>query len=611
MTDRVGQQIGNYRLIRLLGKGGFAEVYLGEHKELGTQAAIKILQTALLKEETEKFRREARTIANLIYPHIIRVFDYGVEGSTPFMVMDYASGGTLKDRHTTGVQLPLPTVASYVKQVAEGLQYAHDKKIIHRDIKPANLLVGRHNEILLSDFGIAVIAHSTQHLSVLPPLLHTKIPTIPPDVEQVVLKSLAKDPNQRFATVRDFAQALEQAGQRDQTTSPTTPFEGSSVLLPLQQSPVVPAIPHAASPLLPALPTTETPPVGTILYSYENKQFARFCNLAWSPDGSQIGFCVMSPAKGYRKYLAGIWDITAEQDRRKSFLSFFSTKPILTRGRVFTYPDSSSYPIVFAWSPDGTQIAFAGNLTDDTGGYANVVHLWSIPKENKLLSYSGHFHEIQAIAWSPDGTHIASMEGQGMLHVWNTRTRHATYTHQFHSAYRSILSLRSEAKEPIWLPCGLQWLPQGLRLVFATEWLIEVREATTGEKLSTFEVRDLHLSHDLHAVAWSPDGKYIAIAILKKRADSERTSVHIWNVATGKQIFTYNNHSGFPRDLAWSPDGNRIASACDDGIQVWNAFTGTDVFTYRHPVWCLAWSPDGKYIASSDKDGMVHVWQAV
>src|SRR6266699_1404858 len=97
MTDRVGQQIGNYRLIRLLGKGGFAEVYLGEHKELGTQAAIKILQTALLKEETEKFRREARTIANLIYPHIIRVFDYGVEGSTPFMVMDYASGGTLKD----------------------------------------------------------------------------------------------------------------------------------------------------------------------------------------------------------------------------------------------------------------------------------------------------------------------------------------------------------------------------------------------------------------------------------------------------------------------------------------------------------------------------------
>ncbi len=667
MTDRVGQQIGNYRLIRLLGKGGFAEVYLGEHKELGTQAAIKILQTALLKEETEKFRREARTIANLIYPHIIRVFDYGVEGSTPFMVMDYASGGTLKDRHTTGVQLPLPTVASYVKQVAEGLQYAHDKKIIHRDIKPANLLVGRHNEILLSDFGIAVIAHSThsmilqdkagtlaymapeqlqgkpavasdqyalgivvyewlcgevpfkgsvleiltQHLSVLPPLLHTKIPTIPPDVEQVVLKSLAKDPNQRFATVRDFAQALEQAGQRDQTTSPTTPFEGSSVLLPLQQSPVVPAIPHAASPLLPALPTTETPPVGTILYSYENKQFARFCNLAWSPDGSQIGFCVMSPAKGYRKYLAGIWDITAEQDRRKSFLSFFSTKPLLTRGRVFTYPDSSSYPIVFAWSPDGTQIAFAGNLTDDTGGYANVVHLWSIPKENKLLSYSGHFHEIQAVAWSPDGTHIASMEGQGMLYVWNTRTRHATYTHQFHSAYRSILSLRSEAKEPIWLPCGLQWLPQGLRLVFATEWLIEVREATTGEKLSSFEVRDFPLSHDLHAVAWSPDGKYIAIAIWKKRADSERTSVHIWNVATGKQIFTYNNHSGFPRDLAWSPDGNRIASACDDGIQVWNAFTGTDVFTYRHPVWCLAWSPDGKYIASSDKDGMVHVWQAV
>jgi serine/threonine protein kinase len=80
MVDRVGQQLGNYRLVRLLGQGGFAEVYLGEHIYLDTQAAIKVLQTQLAREDIEQFRLEARTIARLEHPHIVRVLDFGVEG---------------------------------------------------------------------------------------------------------------------------------------------------------------------------------------------------------------------------------------------------------------------------------------------------------------------------------------------------------------------------------------------------------------------------------------------------------------------------------------------------------------------------------------------------
>jgi serine/threonine protein kinase len=80
MVDRIGQQLGNYRLLRLLGKGGFAEVYLGEHLRLGTRAAIKVLYTRLADpSEVEGFEKEARTIAHLKHPHIVRVFDYDVE----------------------------------------------------------------------------------------------------------------------------------------------------------------------------------------------------------------------------------------------------------------------------------------------------------------------------------------------------------------------------------------------------------------------------------------------------------------------------------------------------------------------------------------------------
>src|SRR2546428_3679798 len=264
MAEHVGQQLGNYRLIQLLGQGNFSEVYLGEHIHLHTQAAIKVLRGQLASHDVESFLTEARTLARLRHPHIIQVLDFGVEDTTPFLVMGYAPNGNLRQHHPKGTLLPLDTVVSYVTQVAEALQYAHQEKLIHRDIKPENMLLGRTNEVLLSDFGIAIIAKSqqaqdtagtiaymapeqlqgkprqasdqyalgvvvyewfcgdcpfhgtfaelySQHLFVPPVPLHEKVPTIPPAVEHVVLKALAKDPKDRFASVQAFASALEEA----------------------------------------------------------------------------------------------------------------------------------------------------------------------------------------------------------------------------------------------------------------------------------------------------------------------------------------------------------------------------------------------------------------
>src|SRR5437588_1325561 len=277
MADRVGQHFGNYRLVALLGQGGFAEVYLGQHVRFDQQAAIKVLHAHLSEQEAEHFQREAETIAKLAHPAIVRVFDYDVHEGVPFVVMDYAPGGSLRQRYPRGSLVPLPVIVSSVKQVAQALQYAHDQKFIHRDVKPENMLLGRRQEVLLSDFGIATIAHSTsslnvsaegtsgtlaymapeqieghprpasdqyalavvvyewlcgerpfegsvsevmaQHLSMPPPPLRERMPTIPPEVEQVVLRTLAKDPKARFTSVADFAIALEQASQR--ALSPT------------------------------------------------------------------------------------------------------------------------------------------------------------------------------------------------------------------------------------------------------------------------------------------------------------------------------------------------------------------------------------------------------
>jgi hypothetical protein len=115
VADYVGQHLGNYRLIRLLGSGGFADVYLGEHLRLGTQAAVKVLSTRLTgQDDMVGFEKEARTVAHLKHPHIVQVLDYAVEEDTPFLIMDYAAGGTLRHRHPKGACLPFPTIIAYV-----------------------------------------------------------------------------------------------------------------------------------------------------------------------------------------------------------------------------------------------------------------------------------------------------------------------------------------------------------------------------------------------------------------------------------------------------------------------------------------------------------------
>lgn len=139
MGDRVGQQLGNYHLIRLLGQGGFAEVYLGEHLYLKTRAAIKVLRVHLNKEHEQDFLREAQTVAHLEHPHIIHILEFGVHEETPFLVMRYAVGGSMRMLYPRGTILPSATVLTYLKEMASALQYAHNQKIIHRDIKPESV----------------------------------------------------------------------------------------------------------------------------------------------------------------------------------------------------------------------------------------------------------------------------------------------------------------------------------------------------------------------------------------------------------------------------------------------------------------------------------------
>jgi serine/threonine protein kinase len=226
---------------------------------------VKVARTHLSAHEYSRFEQEARIIAGLVHPRIVRLLEFDLLDGLPFLIVDYAPQGSLRERHPKGVQLPLEQVVSYIGQVAEALQYAHDCKVIHRDVKPANLLIGRQGEILLSDFGIATVAHRTSSLSLQslvgtppymapeqlqgkprpasdqyalgvvaygwlagelpfqsplveiapkqllssPPSLREKNPNISAATEHVLMTALARESDQRFPTVQAFAESLE------------------------------------------------------------------------------------------------------------------------------------------------------------------------------------------------------------------------------------------------------------------------------------------------------------------------------------------------------------------------------------------------------------------
>ena len=165
MVDHIGQQFGHYRLLRHIGEGSFADVYLGEHKYLEVPAAIKVLRMDMRLNAQNAFLREARIIAHLLHPHIVRVLDFGFHKQTPYLAMEYTSKGTLRVLCPGGTRLPPEQVIDYVKQIASALDFAHGEGVVHRDVKPENLLLNSKGEVILSDFGIAVVQHSLASLS--------------------------------------------------------------------------------------------------------------------------------------------------------------------------------------------------------------------------------------------------------------------------------------------------------------------------------------------------------------------------------------------------------------------------------------------------------------
>jgi serine/threonine protein kinase len=314
--EQVGDIVGDYRLVRRLGGGGFGNVYLAEHIRENRRVALKILQIRLTqRQELRTFINEARTM-RLKHPYIMPLLDFGLSSNdTPFLVMEYAHRGTVRQRHPKGSRVPLSFAVLYAYQMASALEYAHQANLVHRDVKPENMLLRSDKVLQLSDFGIATTVHSAytisanrgvggtilymapeqlegkpckesdqyalavvvyewltgrcpfvgtvtevamQHVTKSPPSLVEQVPGVPQEVEEVLFKALAKDPTDRFTSMKAFATALHEASQLPTMYQPKVLVTGT---LPLQESFTTKPPALAGSPTITPAQVVERPPV--------------------------------------------------------------------------------------------------------------------------------------------------------------------------------------------------------------------------------------------------------------------------------------------------------------------------------------------------------------
>lgn len=663
MTDRVGEQFGKYRLERLLGHGGFADVYLGEHTYLKSQAAIKILHARVDADDTTSFLNEARMVAGLQHPHIVRVLDFDVTTQgVPFFVMEYAPNGSLRRRYARGTRLPLDMIVSYTKQVAAALQFAHNQKLIHCDVKPENMLLSNANQVVLSDFGVAVIAQTsrshnmqeitgtaaymapeqfqgkaspasdqyalaivvyewlignypfhgnlteiiTQHMMVPPPPLREVLPTLSADIEQVVFMGLAKDPKQRFARVEAFANALEQASR----SSFAMPSDSATFIVPG-------AFPSdSATFIVPGtLPTQVASNTGPTITPSDPNRVSNPSLPSYptiTPPYNPMIMAQNAPPTQVSANEPGhtMKVVEQEEEKRQPFVSrrglligIVGIATLATGGTLFALAEKTSI--------------FSHILSTTVPTAAPTTALSPQPTQQPTQ------HPTQQPTQQPAPTQqpttqpppailtYYSYPGPGAMYTaaWSPDgTKIATagngLTIEILSASSGtpLFSLSAGAS----IVYSVAWSPNSSRIVSGqSDGTVQIWDATNGNNLASWKAH----SAKVNSVAWSPNGNYI----VSGGGGTDKTA-RVWDANTYSMITSYTGHAHFIDSVAWSSDSSTIVSGSGDATaQVWTATTGSLINTYRGhiaEIVSVSWMPGGSRIASGSTDKTVQVWDA-
>ncbi len=625
------RQIGQYRILRELGRGGMGIVYAAEQPALKRVVALKVILMAGHGQAdlARRLRAEAKAAARLRHPNIVQIYAIDEVDGLPVCALELVEGGSLVTR-LAGAPQPPGEAARLVEVLARAMQHAHEQGIVHRDLKPANVLLTADGVPKVSDFGLAKRlddpAGPTQTGSIIgtpsymapeqasgrghpvgpavdvyalgtilyemltgrPPFRGASAletleqvrsqdpvsprvlqPKCPRDLETVCLKCLRKEPRQRYASARALADDLGR-WQRGEPVAARPVTRAGRLVKWVRRKPVLAALGATAAALVLTLS------VGGPLAAFREGR------LRDAADRSAADAFDESNNAREQKRLAGIARDDAEAQKRLA--QGERDKASAQERRTARALANATLQLADAAWRDGTTFLVRDRL--DAVEPALRFWDWHYRKrltDGGLFSLYGNAGCVRAVAFSPDGRRLVS-GGDGDVKMWDATTGRDLATFYCPGGVVVSVAFSADSRRVI---AGID------------DGTVRLWDAETGRQASTVSTG----ARPLLGLAISPDGRTLAVASY---------AVTVWDVTAGGKPVPLDGKPGNVLAVAFSPDGERLATV-GDVAKVWDVRTRRELFALPRPkryALAVAFSPDGRHLATGEDDGTLHLCDA-
>jgi eukaryotic-like serine/threonine-protein kinase len=681
MQSFVGQVVGRYKITAELGRGGMAVVYRAVDTVLERNVALKMILPNQQHSDKflRRFSREAKTLAQLSHSSIVKVLDYGEYQGTPYLVMEYIPGGTLAVQMTR--LFPYSEAAALLAPVARALHHAHQHKVVHRDVKPANILINESGQPMLSDFGIVKITETNEsikltgtgipigtpsymspeqiqgrqvdsrtdiyalaviffelvtgrkpywgnsaieitlkHLNDPVPKVRQIVRDLPVEVEHLIVKGMAKKPEDRFPDMAVFAAELERlaAAQKGKTrpisrkaVDPASParlakawhkpvlFAGVLALLSLvgfavysgfaREPQAIGILPTFTQTVQPSATLTVNPdtPVPTQPPPQSTRTPAPSATVPANtptPTQTPLSSSQIHPSN-LDKVLELKWIDKISVIKLEWSIDGNQIVDTGSKGIVLIDPNTmqvsktialgSEIPEDMALMPDGKTVAVLAS---------NQIFVYNLEGgRDRVIPVNGG---ASSLAVSPDG----SMFALGMRD-----NRVQVVSSQDGRVVRSPLRSNSGGWSAAFSPDGdllAVGTSQGILMWEIEPQVPPLKPVYTGQE------------YLVRSVAFSPDGKWVA--------GGGENIIIVWDVDTGEEQMRFSDKFGYVNCLHFSPSSSLLLSGSDDGsVRVWDLEAqkeGKVLKNHFSPVYGAVFSPNGEWIASGANEGYIRLW---